>query len=83
MVFTSHSTWFDVLVDGLNRLPRPVITFWIVFGLMGFYELPSLESLSPLMGNIIWTVITFFFGSRVLFKDIPSAYALIRKISKG
>lgn len=80
MPLPTHGTWFDSLVDGLNRLVRPAITYWIVGGLVGFWRLPSLGSVDPIMMNIVWTVITFWFGSRMLFKDLPAAYVLARKV---
>lgn len=80
MVFTSHNSWFDILVDGLNRLPRPVIAFWAIGVLTGWIDQPThLAHLDPLVGNIIWTVATFFFGSRVIFKDIPAMVKSIKK----
>lgn len=80
MALPTHGTWFDSLVDGLNRMTRPAITYWIVGGLAGFWRLPSLGSVDPIMMNIVWTVITFWFGSRMLFKDLPAAYAMARKL---
>jgi hypothetical protein len=80
MVLTSHNSWFDILVDGLNRLPRPLITGWVVAMLFGWVAEPAhLQVMSPMTLNIIWTVITFWFGSRVLFKDIPSLIKSLRK----
>ena len=79
MVVPAHDTWFDALVDGLNRLPRPVITGWVIGMLFGWVPEPvHLQTLSPMTLNIIWTVITFWFGSRVLFKDIPAMIKSVR-----
>lgn len=73
MVMTSHNSWFDILIDGISRLPRPVITTWAIGMLFGWIPEPiHLQTLNPITLNIIWTVITFWFGSRVLLKDIPS-----------
>ena len=80
MQLPTHGTWFDSLVDGLNRLVRPVITYWVVGGLVGFWRLPSLGAVDPIMMNIVWTVVTFWFGSRMLFKDLPAAYVVARKL---
>lgn len=80
MPLPTHGTWFDSLVDGLNRLVRPTITYWIVGGLVGFWRLPTLGTIDPIMMNIVWTVVTFWFGSRMLFKDIPAAYLMARKL---
>lgn len=76
----SHDSWFDILVDGLNRLVRPFITYWVVGVLIGWWPAPATGTIDPVILNIIWTVITFWFGSRVIFKDIPGLYALIKRI---
>lgn len=79
IVLPTHETWFDSFVDGISRLVRPVVTYWIVGGLAGFWALPKLGEVDPVMMNIVWTIITFWFGSRTLFKDLPTAYRLLRK----
>lgn len=80
MELRGHATWFDVLIDGLNRLPRPIMTGWVVCILFGWISPPThLESMSPVTQNIIWTIVTFWFGSRVLFKDIPTLIKSLRK----
>lgn len=80
MELATHNSWFDIAVDGMNRLPRPLITGWVVAMLFGWVDEPAhLQVMSPMTLNIIWTVITFWFGSRVLFKDIPSVIKTLRK----
>ena len=79
MPLATHDTWFDVLVDGVNRLVRPVVTFWIIGGLAGFWTLPATGHIDPVMLNIGWTVIGFWFGSRALLKDLPAAVRALRK----
>ena len=72
---TGGDNWFDIIVNGLNRLVRPVITYWVVLVLFGLVTVPSdyWGKIPDMMWNIIWTVITFWFGARAVFKDIPSA----------
>ena len=82
MQMPGHGTRFDVLVDGANRAVRPAFTYWILGGLAGAWELPPLTGLSPIMANIVWTVITFWFGSRLLVKDLPAAAAAIKSLMK-
>ena len=68
----SGSTWFDSFVDGLNRLVRPVMTFWVFGILTGMLGIPAhLADIPPMLWNIIWTIVTFWFGSRMIFKDAP------------
>lgn len=82
MQFPSHDTWFDSLIDGVNRLPRPAITLWAFGVLVGWWDGPKPEAIDPLTLNIIWTVVTFWFGSRVLFKDVPAMWARIQGMRK-
>lgn len=74
----SHDSWFDIFVDGLNRLPRPLFTFW-VFGILSGIIVPPNLQLNPILWNIVWTIITFWFGQRVLFKDLPAAWKHFKK----
>ncbi len=80
MQFHTHNTRVDVIVDAANRLPRPLITFWIIGGLMGLWPLPATGQIDPVMLNIAWTVVSFWFGSRAIFKDIPKAIQTIRNL---
>ena len=82
MTQVAHDSWFDVAVDGLSRLVRPILTYWVIGGLVGLWPLPTLCNVDPIMMNIVWTVITFWFGSRTVFKDLPAAYVLVRKINR-
>lgn len=83
MVLPTHESWFDILVDALNRLPRPVITFWVIGGLTGLWQLQPLQGVDPVTMNIVWTVVTFWFGSRVVFKDIPTAIYTYHKVKEA
>jgi hypothetical protein len=66
-------TWWDSLVDGLNRLPRPLITL----GVLGLFVLAPLDPLRfleiarayQLMPDGFWAllsiIIAFYFGGRM------------------
>lgn len=83
MVFVSHDSWLDIAVDAANRMPRPMFTLWAFGLLVGWWGPPeSLTTMSPIVSNILWTIITFWFGSRVLFKDLPNAFKLYKKLKK-
>jgi hypothetical protein len=71
MQAASGNTGFDVAVNCLSRLVRPVITFWLVGGMMGFYTFPPISSVPPFYQKMIVIVITFWFGGRAIMKDIP------------
>lgn len=65
-------SWFDTLVDGVNRLPRPLFAFWAFGELAGLIAPPQhLNTLNPVVLNIIWTVIGFYFGIRTITQDLP------------
>src|SRR3990172_8607686 len=46
MQISSHSTMFDVFVDGMSRLVRPGVTLWLVGGFIGWWTLLRVESIS-------------------------------------
>ncbi len=78
MQLVSNGSFFDVLVDGLNRLVRPGVTLWLVGGFIGWWTLPAAETISDYWQNILLLVLTFWFGGRAILKDLPSAIRLMR-----
>lgn len=74
----SHSTWFDVLVDGLSRLVRPGVTLWLVGGFIGWWPLPRPGAIDEYWQNVFMLVLTFWFGGRAILKDLPAAIRLMR-----
>ncbi len=80
----THGTWLDVLVDNANRLPRPVITFYIFGGVVGWWPLADLSKVDPLWLQAGGAVLVFWFGGRLLTKDLPAAVlAVLRALGKG
>lgn len=75
----SHGTLFDALVDGLNRLVRPGVTFWLVGGFIGWWPLPDTSRVSEYWLTTFTIVLTFWFGGRALLKDLPAAFRLLRR----
>lgn len=67
-----HTTLFDVFVDGINRLIRPLFSIWVFLVLANQLSTEHLAGIPPMAWNIIWTVIGFWFGTRMVFKDIPA-----------
>jgi hypothetical protein len=69
-------TWWDSLIDGLNRLPRPMITL----GILAFFVLAPLQPVRfleiaqayQLMPDGFWAllgvIIAFYFGGRMQLK---------------
>jgi hypothetical protein len=72
----ANRTWWDSLVDGLNRLPRPLITL----GILAFFVLAPLEPVRflevarvyQIMPDGFWAllsvIIAFYFGGRMQLK---------------
>lgn len=69
---TSHSTWFDVLIDGISRLPRPVMAFWVMGILFGLWSGPDFDTIDPKVVTWIEYIMGFFFGHRAMARDIPA-----------
>lgn len=77
------TSWFDTLIDGLNRLPRPLFALWAFGELTGIIPVPpGLNTMHPIVLNIIWTIIGFYFGVRTISQDLPKiieAWQALRK----
>ena len=77
-----NRTWWDSLVDGLNRLPRPVMTFgtiglfaWVVIDPIAFTEaMVALSAVPEPLWMILVTIIAFWFGGKILQKDLPARW---------
>ena len=78
--FVRHSnrTWWDSLIDGLNRSVRPVWSYFVlVFMAYGAYNpawfavvAQSWSLAGTLMTAMFMTVVGFWFGGRFLSKDM-------------
>ena len=77
MQLKGHSSPFDIAVDALSRLVRPVVTFWLMGGLMGFYTFQDIKNIPPFYQSLIVIVLTFWFGGRAIMKDVPKFYYFI------
>jgi hypothetical protein len=71
----SHGTWLDVIIDGLNRMPRPFIIFYTTLGIVGLYDLPDINKLDPYWITVFERVLYFIFGARFVSQDLPKAIA--------
>jgi hypothetical protein len=69
-------TWFDSLIDGLNRLPRPIIVVMIIGYFLAAWRDPeefqiintALDAVPERMWIIAGVIVTFYFGARELAK---------------
>lgn len=78
-----HGTWFDALVDGINRLVRPGITIYLCVGFDGrLIQLPDPTQVDPFWQTCFYLVLTFWFGGRMIMKDLPQAIMYFSKMRK-
>lgn len=75
----NNRTWFDSLVDGLNRLIRPGVTVGLFGGVFGWWKLPKVEDVDPIVLAWTGTVFLFWFGGRAIFKDLPGVIKYLRE----
>jgi hypothetical protein len=76
---SSHEGIFNRVVDGLNRLPRPLMAFWAIGELTGLLPQPThLNTINPIVLNIIWSVVGFYFGIRTITQDLPKLIQALR-----
>lgn len=75
MQLKSHDSWFDIFIDGWNRAQRPAYSTYAFLVLTNNVDTIHFNNIHPMAWNIIWTIIGFWFGTRMIFKDIPAAFA--------
>jgi hypothetical protein len=72
--FRENRSWWDSFIDGLNRLPRPVMALgvialfvWCPIDTVGFSQAMVALGLIPQpMWLVLGTIIAFFFGDRTI-----------------
>ncbi|MBP0483959.1 3TM-type holin [Sagittula salina] len=77
-VARSRRTWWDSLVDGLNRLPRPAFTLGVFMVLVWTARDPAFMAevfttwaiIPAPVWVLITAIVTFFFGGRAQAKDL-------------
>ena len=75
----SSDDLFNRIINGLNRLPRPLFALWAFGQLAGVLPVPTALLIAPpIVLNIIWTVIGFYFGIRTISSDLPHLIKAIR-----
>jgi hypothetical protein len=67
------------LANGLNRLVRPVVTIYILGGLFGFFDPQLNNEIDPWFLAQGEKIIIFWFGGKVLLKDLPAAIKYLRR----
>lgn len=71
----------NVCVDALARLIRPCVTVLLVGGIFGWWPIAT-QTLDPVVLGWAEGVMIYWFGSRTLFKDIPSLVRAIKEARK-
>lgn len=82
MSLPSHTTWFDVIIDGWSRAIRPGVTTWLIGGWVGWWTFPDVALIGAFWQEITLLVLTFWFGGRALLKDLPAAVAAMLSARK-
>lgn len=75
----SHNTWLDVVIDGAARLPRPLVFFWVLGILFGFWDGPDFEKIDDKVETWIEYIMGFLFGHRAMARDMPAMIGGITK----
>lgn len=75
----AHDTWLDVIVDGWSRLVRPGFATWAFGELVGWWNVKT-EQINPEKFQLIIIIVTFYFGARVLLKDLPGIIKAFRSM---
>lgn len=79
-------TWWDSLIDGLNRLPRPVMTFGVIYLFVLAVTKPnefviSVQAIRLVpyeMWVTLWMIIGFWFGTKAVEK-MPRQWGALKK----
>ena len=81
-----NRTWWDALVDGLNRLPRPVLVVMVLgyFGL-AYGDPTEFQVLNTALDGVpdeawflLGAIVTFYFGARELDKNRGKSLTLTK-----
>jgi hypothetical protein len=87
--YTVNRTWFDVLIDGINRLPRPMIIFSVLYMFFLAYSNPekfsivmaALALVPEPMWSLLFLIVAFFLPSRMIEK-LPAFKGVSAKQAK-
>lgn len=73
---------YDLTIDSLSRTIRPGITIMLIGGVFNWWTLPDPEHLGDFWQNVLMLVLTFWFGGRVMLKELPIAVRAMRGFNK-
>ena len=72
--------WLDGVVNGVNRLIRPWVTITVIGSLFGYWNLPPPQNVAPAYWIMVQIILGFWFGGRLVTKDIPAALGYLRRL---
>lgn len=75
--------FINQVVDAASRLVRPGVTYWLLGGWAGMWALPPVDAIDPFWQSMAYLVLTFWFGGRMVMKDVPNMLATLSKLKKG
>lgn len=76
---TPNGGIFGNIANALNRLIRPVVTIYVLGGVFGFFEVTYAANIDPWFLAQAERIIVFWFGGKLLIKDIPAAIKYLRR----
>ena len=65
----------NAAVDALNHSIRPGVLVWFIGGFSGAWKMPDANAIDPWWKSMFYLVMTFWFGGRMVIKDLPMALA--------
>lgn len=71
----------NVIVDGVTRFIRPTVTIILLGGVFGWWNL-AVTNVDPIVVSWGTDVMAFWFGTRMIFKDLPSFLKTLKELRK-
>lgn len=73
-----HYGFLNSIVDAANHAIRPWVTIELLLRWFGYRPFPEISGVDPFWTQATMLVLTFWFGGRVLLKDLPSTIRALR-----
>lgn len=73
-----HYGFLNSVVDAANHAIRPWVTIELLLRWFGYRPFPSIAGVDEFWTSATMLVLTFWFGGRVLLKDLPATVRAIR-----
>jgi hypothetical protein len=73
------NTMLNDIANFTNRMIRPTVTFGLLGGLWGWWSLPTTQMVEPIVLGWVEIVLVFWFGGRMMLKDLPAAILYLKQ----